>query len=830
VRFTHPGWQRAQNAFVQQSPDGRFAVTWLDGAGGDERLWRLPRAHSRPPLPPAEAAHLPERASDYHFGRFDPRGTGAVLWWLRRSEENHQLRFVDVATGAARATSVRHASVIREVAFSPDGRYFATGSDDSTCRVWEAATGRPAGPPLPHPNFVSAVEFCPDGATLAAGDFGPPGLVKLWDWRTGQEARPPLRHDDILVTVSFSPDGRHQAVLKADDWSRNPELVVWEVASGTAVFRMPHRYASFLLGTNMAAHASQKIHFRPDGRAIVVRERNGVLRLLEVPSGKLLGQRSLDGPGVARFSPDGRVVAAAANLGVRLLDGDTLAPLDAGYLPHADPITDITFSPDGASLLTAQESGSAQLWDVATRKPVGPPAVLVGPLRAVAFTPDGTTCLCLAADGTVRRWPVPTPFVEPDLDRLDDRVALLTGQRIGDDHSLDSMPAEEWRALRAKLVGDGSTALDPPRPDADWHDAVAADAEQDGDTYGAEWHLDRLAALRPNDWTIPARLGRILAATGDKEKAAAAYDRAARLARTPRELADWLRAAAAEDEAARRYDQGVWNLDRAVKLTPQDLVPYAARATVLDKAGHMDRAAADVDATVRLGAEATTIVQAVDRAVPRATKPADWVRLATLLATAAKDATLPIADRYHLALACLKAGDRAGYQAACAGIAGRLAPAGTMPPLGDALESAKAFTSGPAATADWAVPLSAVDRILTRMAEREAAEPGYKERVKPLRQVYVHLRGALLYRAGRLEEAATAFADPAALHELDREFANRVFVALIEHARGRADEARAAAARARAARPTLKDDKAWDRAEVELLAAELDAALPPAGK
>ena len=55
------------------------------------------------------------------------------------------------------------------------------------------------------------------------------------------------------------------------------------------------------------------------------------------------------------------------------------------------------------------------------------------------------------------------------------------------------VPADDWRALRAKLVGEGSTVLVPLRPDADWHDAVAADAEQDGDVDGAEWHLYRLA-------------------------------------------------------------------------------------------------------------------------------------------------------------------------------------------------------------------------------------------------------------------------------------------------------------------------------------------------
>src|SRR5262249_19692459 len=29
VRFAHPGWQRDANACMEQSPDGRFATTWL---------------------------------------------------------------------------------------------------------------------------------------------------------------------------------------------------------------------------------------------------------------------------------------------------------------------------------------------------------------------------------------------------------------------------------------------------------------------------------------------------------------------------------------------------------------------------------------------------------------------------------------------------------------------------------------------------------------------------------------------------------------------------------------------------------------------------------
>jgi Flp pilus assembly protein TadD len=645
----------------------------------------------------------------------------------------------------------------------------------------------------------------------AAGDYGPAGLIKLWDWRTGKEVRPPLRHDDIVFNVSFSPDGRYLAAIKAPDWSKNPELLVWEVASGRAVIRMRYDTPSYSL--------RETARFRLDGRAVASRDFRGVLRLWEVPSGKLLGERPLDGDGVTRFSPDGRVAAAAANLGVRLLDGDTLAPLKAGYLPHPDPIKDVAFSPDGAFLLTAHETGSAQLWDVATRKPVGPPAVLLGPIRAVTFTPDGKTCLCVADDGTVRRWPVPAPFAEPDIARLADRVALMTGQRMDDNQGLDSIPADKWRSLRTKLVGEGSTALVPPRPDADWHDAVAADAEQDGDAYGAEWHLDRLAALRPSDWTIPARRGRVLAAAGRRAEADVAYAGARRLAPIPQVLSDWLRAAAAQDEAAGRREEALWNLDRAVALSPGDWTLYALRAGLTKGA----RAVADEDEAIRLGAEPPMI----DRAADRAAGSGDWKRAAALLTILARNPALSIPARYLQAVACLKAGDAAGYRAACAGMAERL-------PRGDPNLShyesniaARATTLGPNATDDWTRTLAWTDHALTRLAEAEKTRPALKELIRRERSRFLTTRGAVLYRAGRFEEAVKALREAMSLYPDGGELHAWLFLALAEHRLGHADAANEAAAKARA---VPKPGTAWERAEVELLAAELDAALPPAGK
>src|SRR5262249_24582201 len=297
--------QRSTDACMKQSPDGRFTTTWIwSYAGGEGRLWRLPRPHSRSTLPPAELDRRPERTDYVHDAQFDPSGTSAVLWsyrrahWVQGTNDTHDVRVVDLTTRAVRSSSVRHSELIREVAFTPDGRHFATASFDSTTRVWETATGRPAGPPLAHTNYVATVAFSPDGNTLAAGDYGPAGLIKLWNWRTAKEARPPLQHDDIVLSVSFSPDGRYLAAIKSHDWSKNPEFLVWEVASGRAILRIRYNAPSFLL--------RETAQFRPDSQAVTIRDANGVQRLWEISSGKLLGERPLDGDGVTQFAPDGR--------------------------------------------------------------------------------------------------------------------------------------------------------------------------------------------------------------------------------------------------------------------------------------------------------------------------------------------------------------------------------------------------------------------------------------------------------------------------------------------------------------------------------------------
>lgn len=138
-----------------------------------------------------------------------------------RIEKDYTVRLWEINTGKE-VNKFVHSSPINSVVFSPDGKYFLTGSDE-TVRFWNLETGKEFRKLVGHSTNVLAIAISQDGKLIATGggtpefnnkdnQFTQSGCkdcaARLWDANSGTQIKQFTGHYSPIGSVSISPDNK----------------------------------------------------------------------------------------------------------------------------------------------------------------------------------------------------------------------------------------------------------------------------------------------------------------------------------------------------------------------------------------------------------------------------------------------------------------------------------------------------------------------------------------------------------------------------------------------------------------------------------------------
>jgi WD40 repeat protein/serine/threonine protein kinase len=285
-----------------------------------------------------------------------------------------------------------HSREARALAYSPDGRWIASGSgswfveaNDGEVKLWDARTGKELRTLARQIGTVFTVDFSPDSRLLASA--GRAGKIVLWNPETHERIRELRGNRSAILHVAFSPDGRKIVSAGAD-------VRIWDVESGNCLHTLKKHQSTIWSAA-----------WSPDGRRVVSTDWKGEAHLWDAEKGEhmrlLVDAVDLR---VSAFSPDGALLTVGS------WDGSLLTwrlkQLDAPphiRNPNMGQLYGLAYSPDARRLACGARDGT-KIIDVASGAELLSVAGHNGVAVSLAYSPDGARIATGGMDGTVKVW------------------------------------------------------------------------------------------------------------------------------------------------------------------------------------------------------------------------------------------------------------------------------------------------------------------------------------------------------------------------------------------------------------------------------------------
>jgi GTPase SAR1 family protein/predicted MPP superfamily phosphohydrolase len=241
-----------------------------------------------------------------------------------------------------------HNSEVDGISWSPDGNWLSSASWDNTIILWMVKTGNAVRRLRGHDSSVRCVAWAPDGNFIASGSND--RTVRIWNVKTGRSHYLLEGHTDKVLSVGFLDDGKMLASL-----AENGRMILWRTDTWAEALSVDNICCVNGLA-NLALHPTQPVIVTP-GRGC-----NAIniwhIDLIKFYRSKLVSPTTFYVNAKAVLLGDSGV--GKSGLGIRIAEGKfrhTKGSTHGAQFWH--------FSTDRLPTLPSEIRGELTLWDLA---------------------------------------------------------------------------------------------------------------------------------------------------------------------------------------------------------------------------------------------------------------------------------------------------------------------------------------------------------------------------------------------------------------------------------------------------------------------------------